>query len=92
MVESATTSGTTTGPIGLALVAAGERGGIHGHRHWRRVGATGIGLATAEGVSRHVALLFARSARDPERIALCIDQRAEPPTWQCLAQRARVTD
>ena len=51
--------GVAPGPIALALAAAGERGGIHGHHHWRRVGETGIDLAHEEGVSRHVALLFA---------------------------------
>ena len=51
--------GVAPGPIALALAAAGERGGIHGHHHWRRVAETGIDLAHEEGVSRHVALLFA---------------------------------
>ena len=51
--------GVAPGPIALALASAGERGGIHGHQHWRRVGEMGIDLAHEEGVSRHVALLFA---------------------------------
>lgn len=33
------------------------------------------------------ALLSTESARDPVRIALCTDHRAEPPTWQRLVQR-----
>lgn|GEM_PF-1311853 len=172
MTESSAIDGVITGPVGLALAVAGERESIHGHEHWRRVGENGIDLAHKEGVSCHVALLFAilhdcrrendghdpghgpraaelaesvghealgitpdelrtltyamhhhdrgqvtddplvgacwdsdrldlirvgtrpdpallstKSARDPVRIALCTDHRAEPPTWQRLVQR-----
>ncbi len=82
--------GVAPGPIALALAAAGERGGIHGHHHWRRVGETGIDLAHEEGVSRHVALLFAilhdcRRENDghdpghgPRAAALALDLGHEP--------------
>lgn len=59
MTETTAVDGMITGPIGLALVVAGEREGIHGHEHWRRVGENAIDLAHEEGVSCHVALLFA---------------------------------
>ena len=59
MTETTAVDGMITGPIGLALVVAGEREGIHGHEHWRRVGENAMDLAHEEGVSCHVALLFA---------------------------------
>ena len=59
MTQNTQVHGVPPGPIAVALAAAGERGGIHGHQHWRRVGEMGIDLAHEEGVSRHVALLFA---------------------------------
>lgn len=47
------------GAVAVALAAAGDRGGIHGDEHWRRVAENGIDLAQEAGVSAHVAVLFA---------------------------------
>ncbi len=47
------------GAVAVALAAAGQRCGIHGDEHWRRVAENGLDLAEAEGVSRQVAVLFA---------------------------------
>ena len=89
-MQEAEAHGVAPGPIALALAAAGERGGIHGHHHWRRVAETGIDLAHEEGVSRHVALLFAilhdcRRENDghdpghgPRAAALALDLGHEP--------------